>query len=592
MGYIFKFIRSLFSLGFRETMRRVKYFLRRRYNMGNRRAFKRFVVNIMPSESELARQRAAGGNIKFSILTPLYNTDEQHLKAMIESVLAQSYANWQLCLADGSDGDGQVQRICEEYGSRDRRISYRRLERNEGISGNTNRCLELAQGDYISLLDHDDILHPSALYEAAQAIQDRGADFVYTDESLFTNDTLKPKALHLKPDFAPDTLRSYNYICHFSSFSRALLDRVGNFRSECDGSQDYDMFLRLTEAAKNIAHIPKVLYFWREHEGSTSADVAAKPYAIEAAHTAISGQLQRLGLEGQVLDTRIPSCYRINYAIHDNPMVSIIIPNRDCADMLEQCINSILDKSTYDNYEILIIENGSTQRETQYYYDEIGKNKRIRVLVWEEGFNFSAINNYGAKQAGGEYILLLNNDTQVISPDWIQQMLMFGQREDVGAVGALLLYPDDTVQHAGVILGIGGVAGHSHKGYHRDDFGYMSRLCIAQNLSAVTGACMLVKRSLWDSLGGLDEGYAVAFNDVDLCMRIRRMGKLVVFTPFAQLYHYESKSRGYDDVAREKRERFLGEVERFKTAWKEELEAGDAYYNPGLSLELEDFSLG
>lgn len=592
MGYIMKFIRSLFRLGLKETIRRVKYFLHRNSNMGNRRAFRKFTSNMFPTSVQLQQQREYNGDVKFSILTPLYNTNEQHLREMIESVIGQTYANWQLCLADGSDSSCQyVERICRQYQKGDSRISYKKLDRNEGISGNTNRCLEMADGEYISLLDHDDVLHPSALYETSLAIDRTGADFVYTDEALFNNDIHKPRALHLKPDFAPDTLRSYNYICHFSSLNRRLIDSAGSFRSKYDGSQDYDLFLRLTEIANHIEHIPKVLYFWREHSNSTSTDIAAKPYALKAARGAISDQLDRLHLKGDVVDTRIPSCYKVNYAIKGTPMISILIPNRDSADVLAKCIESILEISTYDNYEILILENGSSDPAIQHYYESIGSNRRVSIIEWKKGFNYSAINNYGAKHANGDYVLLLNNDTQIITPDWMQEMLMFAQREDVGAVGALLLYPDNTVQHAGVILGIGGVAGHSHKGYHRDDYGYMSRLCISQNLSAVTGACMMVRRDLYLNLGGLNEEYAVAFNDVDLCMRLRKANKLIVFTPFAQLFHFESKSRGYDDISKDKRKRFEQEVERFQATWKEELSAGDPYYNPNLTLELEDFSL-
>ena len=540
------------------------------------------------SESSVVFER----NVKISVLVPLYNTPQKYLKQMIDSVINQTYSNWELCLADGStDEFASVGAVCQEYAESDKRIKYVKLQKNLGISENTNACIDIATGDYIGLFDHDDLLHPSVLFEVAKAINEQNADFIYTDEVTFANDkTSDITVCNFKPDFAPDTLRSYNYICHFSVFSKQLLDSVGHFRSECDGSQDYDLILRLTEKAEKIVHIQKALYFWRSHKASTASDISAKPYIIDAAHKALEDHLERVGLDGSVEDGCVPSVYRIKYEIKGNPLVSIIIPNKDHIDDLDKCITSVLTKSTYRNFEIIVVENNSTEKETFEYYKTLEKYPNIKIMYWDKAFNYSAINNFAAQKAKGDYILLLNNDVEIITPEWLEEMLMFAQRDDVAAVGAKLYYPDDTVQHAGVILGIGGVAGHGHKGIARNAYGYMTRACIAQNLSACTAACLLIDANVYREVEGLDEGYAVAFNDVDLCMKIRQKGYLLVFTPYAELYHYESKSRGVEDTP-EKQERFSREVKRFFSKWDKELKQGDPYYNPNLTLEFEDFSL-
>ena len=525
-------------------------------------------------------------------MTPLYNTREDFLHEVIRSVLDQTYSNWELCMADGSDAEHpEVERICRQYMKKDRRIKYRRLEQNFGISGNSNACLDMATGDYIGLLDHDDLLHPAALHEVMRAICEQGADFVYTDENTFRKKPEDAYNPHFKPDYAPDTLRSYNYICHFSVCSVALLKSVGmELRQDYDGSQDYDLILRLTEKARHIVHIPEILYYWRASPTSVANDISNKPYAIQSAKKALSAHLSRIGLRGEVQEARFLATYHIQYEITGTPLVSIIIPNKDHVTDLRKCVSSIVERSSYSAWEILIIENNSTEKETFDYYGRITKDPRIRVVVWDGPFNYSAINNFGARSVSGEHILLLNNDTEVISADWIEQMLMFSQRKDVGAVGAMLYYPDNTIQHGGTILGIRGVGGHAHKYFPKNASGYMNRAAIVQNLSAVTAACMMIRREVWDEVGGLDESFAVEFNDVDLCMRIRKAGYLIVWTPFAELYHYESKSRGYDNTA-EKQKRHAGEVRRFQQRWAKELAAGDPYYNPNLTLEREDFSL-
>lgn len=547
---------------------------------------------LTPAERERQEKTEFPRTILFSILVPVYNTPIRFLEAMIDSVRQQTYANWELCLADGSDGEhGEVGRFCREAVEKDPRIRYRKLEKNGGISENTNACIGMATGDYLALFDHDDILHPSALFEVMNAICEDDADFLYTDETTF-HETPKDAFLpHFKPDYAPDTLRGNNYICHFTVFRKNLLEKTGGgFRSEFDGSQDYDLILRLTEQAEKIRHIPKILYYWRAHRDSVAESIGAKPYVIEAAHKAIREHLERIGLKGEVLDTRIPSIYRIRYAIEGEPLISILIPNKDHREDLKRCVDSIREKSTWKNWEIIVIENNSTDEETFRYYKELEEDPRIRVVRYEGSFNYSAVNNLGARESRGDYLLLLNNDTEIITPEWMEEMLMFAQREDVGAVGAKLYYPDGTIQHAGIGLGLLHLAGHYHRGFAGDQPGYMGRLCYAQNMSAVTAACMMIPRRVYEAAGGLDESYSVVFNDVDLCLRIRESGKLIVWTPFAELIHYESKSRGSDEDTKEKLAFFKTETKRFQTKWNATLSRGDPYYNPNLTRNKEDFT--
>ena len=530
--------------------------------------------------------------IKFSILVPLYNTPKNFLQEMIGSVLFQTYSNWELCLADGSDSEhSYVQKICEEIAKKDSRIKYRKLEKNGGISGNTNGCIKMATGDYISLFDHDDLLHPAALFETMKAICEKDADFVYTDEAVFKSPHLSEITFsNFKPDFAPEYFHSLNYICHFTSFKRSLLEKVGEFNSEYDGAQDYDMFLRLTEIAEHIVHVPKCLYYWRSSPSSTASSAGAKGYTTVAGKKALEKHFERIGVSAEVLTREIPNTYHIKYRIKDNPLVSIMIPSYEHWRTLKKCIDSIRKLSTYKNYEIIIIENNSKDKETFDYYETLELDGRIKIVTWKGKFNYSAINNFGFKYAEGEYVVLLNNDIEVITPEWIEEMLMFAQRGDVGAVGAMLYYPSDKIQHAGVILGIGGVAGHSHRCFPRGHYGYVGRLITVQNYSAVTGACMMLPRHVYEEVGGLDESFAVAFNDVDICMRIRKKGYHIVWTPYAELYHHESESRGYEDTP-EKVIRFEGEIARFKQRWGRELAEGDPFYNQNLSLNTGDFAV-
>ncbi|MCR5577149.1 MAG: glycosyltransferase family 2 protein [Oscillospiraceae bacterium] len=580
-------IKSLRQFGFRTTCLRIESRLR------GEGKIKTIAERELFSDKELKQQRAARfpREISFSIAAPLYNTPEHFLRAMIESVLAQTYAGWELCMADGSDAEhAYVERVCREYAGKDSRVRYRKLEKNFGISGNSNACLEMAAGDYISLLDHDDLLHPAALYEVMRAICEKDADFVYTDESTFHKTPRDAYLPHFKPAFAPDNLRANNYICHFTVFRRALLDEVGLFDPACDGSQDHDLVLRLTEKARRVAHIPEILYYWRAHAGSVAQETGVKPYVIAAGVRAVEKQLERLGLQGEVSPVKPGlTIYRTRYAIKGTPKVSVLIPNCEHLEDLRTCIDSVLQKTTWPNYEIVIVENNSSSPALFAYYEQLQQERsNVRVHTWKGEFNYSAINNFGAQFCSGEYLLLLNNDTEIITPDWIQEMLMFAQRPDVGAVGAKLYYPDGTIQHAGVILGIGGVAAHAFQHVERAHLGYMGRLLYAQDVSAVTAACMLLRREVWEKTNGLDEGLAVAYNDVDLCMRIRQAGYLVIWTPFAELYHAESKSRGLEDTP-EKQKRFNEEVQFIYRRWEKELGAGDPYYHPNFSLHRPDF---
>lgn len=585
-----KGIRCLHENGWRYTWEKVKRKIK------NQQDFSAVAKKPLFTERELEEQRKHqfDKNIKFSIVVPLYNTPEKFLREMIQSVIDQTYSNWELCMADGSDAEhGDVERICRQYIKKDKRIKYKKLEKNLGISGNTNACLEMASGDYIGLFDHDDLLHPAALHEVMRAICEKGADFIYTDELTFSGNVKNVITAHFKPDYAPDNLRANNYICHFSVFSNRILKNVQGFRSEYDGSQDHDFILRATECAEKIVHIPEILYYWRSHPNSVAADINSKPYASLAGRKAVHDHVARHNMNSVVESTTaFPAMYRIKYELKEKPPISIIIPTKNHLEDLKKCVTSILERTTYEAYEIIIVDNNSNDAELQEYYTQLKRIKNIQVISWNHEFNFSAINNFAVDFAKGKYFVLLNNDTEIITETWLEEMLMYAQREDVGAVGAKLYFGDNTIQHAGVVVGMGRhrTAGYIFSKVNKDNLGYMGRLCYAQNFSAVTFACVMIPRHVWDEVGGLDESFAVAFNDVDMCMRIRKAGYLIVWTPYAELYHYESKSRGMEDTP-EKKKRFEGEVKRFQERWKDELAAGDPYYNPNLSLDREDFSV-
>ena len=571
------------------------------------------------TEEQLALQRdeaaAYTNRPKISIVIPLFNTNLKYLDVLLDSIEGQSYGNWELCLADGSTEGAVEMHLKARYQpdfSADSRVIYQRLQENTGISGNTNAALEMASGEYILLSDHDDVIEKDALFEIVKLLnEDPSLDIVYTDEDLTDEAGEHFRSPRFKPDFNIDLLRSINYICHLFCIRTTVLREIGGLRSDCDGAQDWDLFLRCSEKTKRIGHVPKILYHWRESESSTARNPESKTYAIDSARRALEGHYRRCGIDAELHYTDIFIMYQAKLSVCGNPKVSILIPNKDNRDVLKTCIDSILEKSTYRNLEILVIENNSTEKETFQYYEELEGNQKVhvqedeqtgssaeertdsmqepvvRVLRYEGRFNYAKINNFGAQHASGDYYLLLNNDTEVISPDWIEQLLGYCQREDVGAAGAKLLYPDETVQHCGVVVGVGGFAGHILTGKLREDAGYMGRLRAIHDVSAVTGACLMIKRSIFEQVGGLDENLTVALNDIDLCLKVRETGALIVQNPAAELFHYESKSRGYEETP-EKHERFKKEIRYFREKWKDVIDAGDPFYNPNLSLMYGD----
>ena len=501
----------------------------------------------LPEELEKQKNEKWKRKPLISIVVPVYNTPQVFLRQMIESVQNQSYSEWELCIGNASPENKEMKKILEEY-KNDARIKEVEIPENKGISQNTNRAMEIASGELIGLLDHDDLLAPNALYEIAKAVNEHlDVEVIYTDEDKVTTDLKEHFQPHLKPDFNLDLLRSNNYICHFFVASRDLIKRVGGFRPEFNGAQDYDLILRCTEQAKQIVHIPKILYHWRVHKASTADNPASKMYAFDAGKRAIEEHLIRCRTKGTVQHTKDLGFYRVKYEICGEPLVSIIIPNKDQSEALKKCLDSIREKTSYRNYEIIIVENNSEEPETFAFYKKIAGEK-IKIVTWEGEFNYSAINNFGVRHARGDYLLLLNNDVEIINGDWLTEMLSHCQRKEVGIVGAKLYYPDNTIQHAGIIIGIGGVAGSVFVGLPRAFSGYLHKASIQLDLSAVTAACMLVKRSVFEQVGGLEEKLKVAFNDVDFCLRVREKGYLVVYDPYAELYHYESKTRGAEDT--------------------------------------------
>ncbi len=570
--------------GFAGTMQRAMGFFKRRMRAKKGR--------FLPPAEALAMQKEFvpdSENKTISVVTALYNTNQVHLKEYIDSFLNQSYQFGQLVLADASDDD---HRYVGEYvqSLESEKIRYVKLNGNFGISGNTNLAVSYADGDYICLADHDDVLSPDALYQMAKGISETGADFIYSDEALFDSDWTNPIVAHFKPDFSYYYLTNCNYICHLACMKRSIFTMLGGLQSSYDGAQDHDLFLKITEILDvKIHHIPKVLYYWRVHAQSTSGGVGAKPYVTQNAINAIDAHLARIGVQGKAVEGRFGSTYKIDYTLTSQPLVSIIIPNKDQVSVLTKCIDSLYEKTAYKNFEVLVVENNSTEPETFEYYGKIQKeHSNLKVLYYKGGFNFSAINNFAARQAKGEMYLLLNNDIEIISENWLGEMVSLALQKNVGIVGAMLYYPNDTVQHAGVITGLGGFAGHSHKYHPRGKSGYMFRLACVQNLSCVTAANLLVTKQAFDAANGLDEEFTVAFNDVDFCLRIRDMGYQVLFTPYAECYHHESISRGSDKKG-EKKQRFEGERNRLKGRFGDSL-LRDPFYNPNLTLDMEDFS--
>lgn len=587
------------------------------------------------TEEQLLRQRkkAAGWNDApvVSIVVPLYCTKEIFLRELIESVKAQSYENWELCMADASpkEPESGVERIVYEYAKEDERIIYRHLTENGGIAENTNAGIAMASGEWIALLDHDDLLAPDALFEAVSLIREGwrrktgleasviapGAndrmpyDMIYTDEDKIDFEGKSHFQPHLKPDFNIDLLRSNNYITHFLLIRRSLLDQVGMLRKEYDGAQDYDLILRCAEQARAIGHVPRILYHWRSHQESTSENPFSKQYAVDAGRRAIEDHLKRMDVPGEAAATKDMGFYTVRYPVTEDALVSVIIPSRDETEMLKKCLASI-EKSLYSNYEVVIVENNS-RPETFDFYRTIAGNETVRdgvrtfegvlsggqrlcIAVWTEKFNYSALNNFGVRHAKGDYLVLMNNDIELMRPDWLAEMLGTCQRKEVGIVGAKLYYPDHTVQHAGIVVGIGGnargIGQNMFAGLPGDRGGYLHKASLTMDYSAVTAACLMVKRSVYERVGGFEERLEVAFNDVDFCLKVRTLGLLVVYQPRVEAWHYESKSRGSEDTP-EKVARFGREIEYMRDHWIAILKDGDPYYNPNFSTVYSNYSL-
>lgn len=555
-------------------------------------AYKEYWKKYAPKEAELKVQRNTTFDYKpiFSIVIPLYNTPKSFLKELIESVLNQTYPNWQLCLADGSETN-ELEKYVKEYSKNDPRVCYKLLGYNRGISDNTNGAMEMATGDFIAFSDHDDLLTPDAFFECAKALNKDGEiDCLYTDEDKMDMDGKTLFMPHFKSDFNIDLLCSHNYITHLFVVRKTIVDEVGGLRKAYDGSQDHDMIFRCVEKARKVYHIPKILYHWRCHMNSTAMNPESKMYCYESGRKAVQAHWDRVGIPAKVELAQDYGYYVTNYLWKDEPKVSIVIPNMNHKDDLKKCVDSILNKSTYRNFEIIIVENNSTEENIFQYYTEVEKNPGVRVVKYEGEFNYSKINNFGVEQCDGAYILFLNNDTELIREDSIKQMLDICRRPDVGAVGARLYYADNTIQHAGVIMGVGGMATHAFLGFDRGEVGYFFRSICTQDLSAVTAACLMSSREDFLSVNGFAEDLAVAYNDVDYCLKLRERDKLIVYTPFSEWYHYESKSRGYDTTF-EKEERLQKESDIFRARWGGLIEKGDPYYNPNFNLMAADFKI-
>ncbi|MDD6964677.1 MAG: glycosyltransferase family 2 protein [Firmicutes bacterium] len=538
------------------------------------------------SRQELFAQRKTKFSYapKFSVVVPLYHTPAKFLKDLVRSMMYQSYANWELCLVNASPEDVHLTSLLENWAMRDKRIRVIRLEKNLGIAQNTNAGIAASTGEFIAFLDHDDFLEPDALFCYADALnKDKTIDVFYSDEDKTDEYAAHYFYPHFKSDFNIDLLHANNYMCHFLAVRKSLVDTVGGLNEKFDGAQDYDFVLRLTENTQKIYHCPRILYHWRCSNQSTAANQGNKMYAIHAGKAALNAHYKRIGWNARAQEGAVDGWYQTKFTLKEEPLVSILIPNKDHTDDLDVCLNSFFERADYQNYEFIIIENNSVLPETFAYYEKIEKeHDNVKVVYWEAGFNYSTINNFGFKFAKGDYIMLLNNDVELITPDIFQSMLGFCIRPEVGIVGAKLLYNDHTVQHAGVLVGAGGLADHVFKGIHEDDPGYMGRAISSQDVSAVTAACLLVKRSVYEEVGGLEDEFQVAFNDVDFCLKVRKAGYLIVYDADVKLFHYESKSRGMEDTT-ERFIRFGNEMMLLNSKWDILSTFVDPYYNPNLS---------
>ena len=539
----------------------------------------------------IARYERLSTRPLFSIITPVYNTPAPLLRETLESVCNQVYEEWELCLVDDGSTRQETLEVLEEFRAREpTRIKCERLPGNSGIAVASNAAARLASGTFLALLDHDDLLTSDALLEMALRLEQAPeADLLYSDEDKLTmsGEVVEP---FYKPDFSPELLLTHNYLCHFSVIRTAVFRDIGGFHEGVDGSQDFDLFLRLTEATQRVEHIPKILYHWRMVSGSAAVDIAAKggPWH-ESSRQALRAAVTRRHWQAAVIDGLLPDTYRVKFAVDPTARVSIIIPTKDKVDLLQVCIESIRKHTNHPSYEILVISNNSEEKATYAYLDQAMRDGTLRFLRHDIPFNYAALNNFAVRHCDSPYLLFLNNDTEVVSPEWLTAMLEFAQHPDIGAVGAKLLYPDDTIQHAGVVLGIGGVAGHSHRYLPEHHLGYFGQHNLVRNYSAVTAACLLTRREVFEAVGGFNEELAVAFNDVDFCLKIRQAGYRIVYTPYARLYHYESASRG-SDTTPENTGRFRAEIAYMLARWGSWLQ-NDPYYNPNLTIWREDFSL-
>lgn len=553
-----------------------------------RNQYPAYVRNNRLRASDMRRLRAEVSSFAhqplISVVLPVYNPERRWLEEAMDSLLSQIYPCWELCICDDGSAEQHVREVLSCYERLDDRIRIKRLEKNAGISGASNVALSLATGEFVGLLDHDDELAADALFEVVRLLQEHpDADLIYTDEDK-KDEAEDRHGPHFKPDWSPDLLLSHNYIGHLCVFRRTILEEVGGFREGFEGSQDYDLLLRFTEKTQRIHHIPKILYHWKVVEGSVTAGSESKPYTQERSRKALSEALERRGLKGSVEDGLAPNLFRVKLQVDNTPKVSIIVPTRDNLTVLKSCVESIERLTTYPNYEILIVDNDSTDPKTVEYL----ASTPHQVLEFREAFNHSRINNFAVSHAAGEYVLLLNDDTEVISGEWLETMLGHAQRPDVGAVGAKLLFPDGRIQHAGVPTGVGtpwgpSVATHSHHLYPGASRGYVEALQSIRNYNAVTAACMMTRRAVFDEVGGFDEeNLPTTFNDVDLCMRIRERGYLIVYNPYAKLYHHEtaSRERSVDSAV----------IEYMRKRWSDALDS-DPYYNPNFSRGHGDFNL-
>jgi len=571
---------------------KLKEFIRNLYQ--RKVTYKSWFKLTKASKEELIKQKEykwAEEAPLFSIVVPLYRTPKGYLKELIESIEAQTYVKWELCMADGSP-DNKLEMFVKSY--QDERIKYRYIGENLGISGNTNKAVEMATGDFIVLCDHDDLITPDALFEfAKEIVADSEVDSIYSDEDKIDEKSYDVFDPSFKPDFNIDMLRSQNYICHLYGVRRELVEKYGMFNSEYDGAQDYDFILRMSEHSRKIAHVAKILYHWRTHQGSTALNPESKMYAYDAGARAIGAHYARVLPEIQI--ERIENGYTLGmyhtvFKFNEYPLISVIIPNKDHTDDLDKAIRSMIEKGTWPNLEFIVVENNSTEEKTWEYYKKIEKEySQVKVVYYDGIFNYAKINNFGVRHARGEYYLFMNNDVELIEPDSLKEMMGYGQRNDVGAVGCRLLYEDNTLQHAGVIVGEIGVAEHIFK-KQIEGMTYHARAMLTQDMSAVTAAVMLVKKEVFEKVEGFDERFAVAFNDIDICMKIREDKKLIVYAPYACFHHYESKSRGAEDTP-EKIERFINEVNLFNSKWRSFIENGDPYYNCNFSKKHTDCRL-